>query len=120
RAGTDRRLALSRQRSQEVRLHSLELQISSELRLALQDAGSRNAQVAVAEKSLQLAEDELRLAEQRYRAGAADNREVVEAQNRRAIAADNFVEAVYQYHASRVELARARGDVRTVLQEKTP
>jgi outer membrane protein len=120
RASVDRRLALSRQRSQEMRLHSLELQISSELRLAMQDAGSRNAQVAVAEKSLQLAEDELRLAEQRYRAGAADNREVVDAQNRRAIAADNFVEAVYQYHASRVELARARGDVRTVLTEKAP
>jgi outer membrane protein len=120
RANADRRVALSRRRSQELRLHSLALQISSELRLATQDAGSRNAQVAVAEKSLQLAEDELRLAEQRYRAGAADNREVVEAQNRRAIAADNIVEAVYQYHASRVELARARGDVRTVLQEKAP
>lgn len=120
RAGADRRVALSRQRSQELRLHSLELQISAELRLANQDASSRNQQVAVAEKALQLAEDELRLAEQRYRAGAADNREVVEAQNRRAIAADNFVEAVYQYNASRVELARARGDVRTVLAEKTP
>lgn len=120
RAGADRRLALSRQRSQEMRLHSLELQISAELRLANQDASSRNQQVAVAEKGLQLADDELRLAEQRYRAGAADNREVVDAQNRRAIAADNFVEAVYQYNASRVELARARGDVRTVLAEKAP
>jgi outer membrane protein len=120
RAGADRRLALSRQRSQEMRLHSLELQISSELRLATQDASSRNAQVAVAEKSMQLADDELRLAEQRYRAGAADNREVVDAQNRRAIAADNLVEAVYQYNISRVELARARGEVRTVLAERMP
>jgi outer membrane protein len=120
RANADRRSALSRRRSQELRLHSLELQISSELRLATQDAGSRNAQVAVAEKSLQLAEEELRLAEQRYRQGVADNREVVDAQNRRAVAADSFVEAVYQYNLSRVELARARGDVRTVLQEKAP
>lgn len=114
----DRRAALSRQRAQELRLHSLELQISSELRLARQDASSRNAQITVAEKNLRLAEEELRLAQQRYQQGVADNREVVEAQNRLAIASDNYVEAVYQYNLSRVELARAKGDVRSVLAEK--
>ena len=91
-----------------------------ELRLALQDAGSRNAQIAVAEKSLQLAQEELRLAQQRYRQGVADNREVVEAQNRLAIADDSLVEAVFQYNLSRVELARAKGDVRAVLAERVP
>jgi outer membrane protein TolC len=69
---------------------------------------------------LKLAEEELRLAQQRYRQGVADNREIVEAQNRLAVADDNLVEAVYQYNLSRVELARARGDVRTVLSEKQP
>jgi outer membrane protein TolC len=120
RAGADRRIALSRQRSQEMRLHSLELQISSELRLAAQDAGSRNAQITVAEKSLALAREELRLAQQRYQQGVADNREVVEAQNRLAVADDSFVEAVFQYNLSRVELARAKGDVKAVLAEKSP
>ncbi|MCX6951250.1 MAG: TolC family protein [Verrucomicrobia bacterium] len=118
RSDADRRAALSRQRSQELRLHSLELQITSELRLARQDAASRNAQITVAEKNLRLSEEELRLAQQRYRQGVADNREIVEAQNRLAIASDNYVEAVYQYNLSRVELARAKGDVRTVLTEK--
>lgn len=120
RAGSDRRVALSRQRSQEFRLHNLELQISSELHLAQQDANSRNAQVTVAEKNLTLAQEELRLAQQRYQVGVADNREVVEAQTRLAVADDNLVEAVYQYNLSRLELARARGDVRTVLSEKSP
>lgn len=120
RIGANRRVALSRQRAQSARLHNLELQISSELRLALQDAGSRNAQITVADKNLQLAQEELRLAQQRYRQGVADNREVVEAQNRLAIADDNFVEAVYQYNLSRVELARTKGDVRAVLSEKVP
>ena len=119
-SGADRRAALSRQRSQEARLHNLELQISSELRLARQDASSRFAQIAVAEKNLQLAEEQLRLAQQRYKEGVADNREIVEAQNQLAIAADNHVEAVYQYNLSRVELARARGEVRSVLAEKLP
>lgn len=120
RNGANRRIALSRQRAQAARVHNLELQITSELRLALQDAGSRNAQITVADKNLQLAQEELRLAQQRYRQGVADNREVVEAQNRLAIADDNFVEAVYQYNLSRVELARTRGDVRSVLSEKVP
>jgi outer membrane protein TolC len=120
RAGADRRIALSRQRSQEMWVHNLELQISSELRLAVQDAGSRNAQITVAEKSLTLAQEELRLAQQRYQQGVADNREVVEAQNRLAIADDNFVEAVFQYNLSRVELARAKGDVKAVLAERVP
>ena len=119
-SGADRRIALSRQRSQQARIHNLELQISSELRLAAQDANSRNAQITVAEKSLRLAQEELRLAQQRYQQGVADNREVVEAQNRLAIADDNFVEAVYQYNLSRLELARARGDVRSVLAEQAP
>jgi outer membrane protein TolC len=103
-----------------MRVHNLELQISSELRLAVQDAGSRNAQITVAEKSLTLAQEELRLAQQRYQQGVADNREVVEAQNRLAIADDNFVEAVFQYNLSRVELARAKGDVKAVLAERAP
>ncbi|MSU65361.1 MAG: TolC family protein [Opitutus sp.] len=120
RAGADKRVALSRQRAQEARLHSLELQITAEIRLALQDAGSRNAQIAVAEKAVRLAQEEQRLARQRYQQGVADNREVVESENRLAIANDNLVEAVYQYNLSRVELARARGDVRNVLSEKMP
>jgi outer membrane protein TolC len=120
RTSANRRIALSRQRSQEARLHHLELQISSELRFAVQDATSRNAQVAVAEKGLRLAQEELRLARQRYQQGVADNREVVEAQNRLALAEDNLVDAVFLYHLSRVELARAKGDVRAVLAEKVP
>lgn len=120
RSGANRRIALSRQRAQETRLHSLELQISAELRLALHSGNSRNAQIAVAEKSLRLAQEELRLAQQRYQQGVADNREVVEAQNRLAVADDTMVEAIFQYNLSRVELARAKGEVRTVLAEKAP
>ena len=120
RSGADRRAALSRQRGQEMRLHTLELQISSELLLARQDASSRNAQITVADKNLKLAREQLTLAQERYRQGVADNREVVEAQTSLAIADDNFVEAVYQYNLSRVELSRAKGDVRAVLAEKAP
>jgi outer membrane protein TolC len=120
RTSANRRIALSRQRAQEARLHNLELQISAELRLALQAAGSRNAQITVAEKGLSLAQEELRLARQRYQQGVADNREVLDAQNRLAFAEDNLVDAVFLYNLSRLELARARGDVRGILAEKNP
>ncbi len=120
RAGADHRTALSRQKVQQARLNSLELQISSELRLARQDASSRFAQIEVAEKNSRLAEEQLRLARARYNEGVADNREVIEAQTQLAIAADNLIDAVYQYNLSRVELARAKGDVRAVLAEKLP
>jgi outer membrane protein len=113
-------LALSRLRAQELRVRDVKLQIGSELRLATQDARSRFEQVSVAERSLKLAEDELRLAQIRFEQGAADNREVIDAQNQLALAGDNLNEAVYQYNLSRVELARAKGDVRSILAEKQP
>ena len=114
----NRRAALARVRAQEFRLRAFELLVSSELRLAVQDARSRFAQVLVAERNLRLADDELRLARRRYEEGVADNRELIEAQNRLAVAGDNHVEAVFQYHLSRLELARSRGDVRSILAER--
>jgi len=117
-SSADQRSALSRQRAQAARLHNLELQISAELRLAQQDASSRFVQIAVAEKSLRLAEQELDLAQKRFQQGVADNREIIEAQNRLAVASDGLVEAVYQYNLSRVELARAKGDARGILSER--
>jgi outer membrane protein TolC len=118
RSGSDRKLALSRQRSQELLLRDLELQISAEIRLAVQDAGSRFQQIAVAETGQQLGEEELRLARVRFDQGVADNREVIEAQNTLALANDNLNEAIYQYNLSRLELARVRGDTRGILAEK--
>ncbi len=111
-------LALSRQRAQELRVQELRLRIGAEVRLATQDARSRFAQVAVAERSKALAEDELRLAQVRFENGVADNREIIDAQNNLAVASDNLVEAVYQYNLSRVELARVTGDVRSILAEQ--
>jgi outer membrane protein TolC len=111
-------LAMSRRRAQEVRVRELALRVAAELRLAAQDAASRLAQIAVAQKNERLAQDELRLARLRYEQGVADNREVVDAQNRLAQASDNLVEAVYLYNLSRVELARSRGDVRAILAEQ--
>lgn len=113
-------LAQSRLRAQQIRVDELRRRIGAEVRLAIQDTNSSLAQIAVAEKNQQLAEDELRLARLRYEQGVADNREIVDAQNRLAQASDNLVAAVYQYNLSRVELARVKGDVRSLLTDKVP
>lgn len=120
RTGALTRLALSRRRAQELRVADLEREIGTDVRLAIQNVRSRHAQVEVARSSLRLAEDELRLAQTRFEQGVADNREIIEAQNRLAIASDNRLEAVYQYNLSRLELARARGHVRTILDQQAP
>lgn len=120
RAGADKRLALSRARQQEYRLRSLEIQIAAEIKLAAQDAASRFRQIGVAEKSLALAQEQLRLAEQRYQQGVADNLEVVDAQNAVAVASDGLNDAFYFYNSARVELARTKGDVKSILNEQGP
>ncbi len=120
RTGSLTRLALSRLRANELRQADLANAIGAEVRLAVQNSRSRRAQIDVAGTSLALAEDELRLAQIRFEQGAADNREIIEAQNRLAIASDNLLEATYQYHLSRVELARATGEVRAILSEQAP
>jgi outer membrane protein len=119
-ARADRRAALSRLRAQERSLQDLTTQVSSEVRLAIQDARSRFAQIALAQKSFQLADEQLRLASLRFKQGVADNQEVIDAQNGLAVAEDGLNDAIYQYNLSRVELARAKGEVREILQEKAP
>lgn len=98
----------------------LERTIATELRIALQDVESQLAQIQVAEKNLALAADELRLARVRYEQGVADNRELIDAENRYAASSFNLVRSHYSYNLARIEFARARGDVRLVLQERAP
>ncbi|KXU33984.1 hypothetical protein AXK12_08070 [Cephaloticoccus capnophilus] len=109
------RQARSRHRAQTLRVRSLENQVSAEHQLAMQDAASRLAQIGVAETQLALAREELDLAEKRFEQGVADNREIIEAQGRLATAEDNLVEAIFLYNVSRVELARAQGEVLEIL-----
>jgi len=117
-SNADRRTAMSKRRVQEIKLHALENQIKAEIDVAEQEVNSRFQQIDVAKQTLRLAEDQLRLARGRFGSGVADNREIIEAQNQLAIANDNAIEAQYRYNVSRVELARAKGEVRDLLNEK--
>jgi outer membrane protein TolC len=83
--------------------------IEQDLRTALLNLQSAEDQVAVAEQSLDLAQKELSLAEDRFRNGLSDNIEVITAQNSVAQAQDDRIVALAQHADARMALARAMG-----------
>lgn len=82
-----------------------------EVRNALLILASSTQQVAVAEKGLELALKELTFARDRLTAGLGTNIEVTNAQTSVARALDNQIEALFRFNASRINLARAKGEI---------
>ena len=79
------------------------------MRTALLDIQSAADQVAVAESNLQLANQTLEQARDRFSAGVADTIEVVQAQESVASANDNLISSLYSHNLAKVALARALG-----------
>ena len=96
-------------RQEDIRTRDIEYQVALEVRDALLTLGSTRRQVGVARKGLRLAIQELHLARQRFAVGVATNIEVTDAQTSVAQARDNLIEALFNFNASRVDLARAQG-----------
>jgi outer membrane protein TolC len=90
-------------------LENLKGQIDYDVRNALLDLKASNEQVAVAKSNLQLAQQTLTQAQDRFSAGVADNLEVVQAQQAEATASENLINALYSNNLAKVELARALG-----------
>lgn len=96
-------------RQEAIRTKDLEYQIALEVQSALLTLESTREQVGVAEEGLRLALTELELARERFAVGVATNIEVTDAQSRVAQARDNLIQALFNFNASRVDLARAQG-----------
>ncbi|HEY7854880.1 MAG TPA: TolC family protein, partial [Terriglobales bacterium] len=78
-------------------------------RSALLDLDSNRSQVQVAQDAKSLADQELTLAQDRFRAGVADNLEVVQAQQSVADADESYIASVYAYNLAKAMLAQALG-----------
>lgn len=111
RIGSDVRRATLAIREQEAVLADVRQNVAADYRLALREVQSRFRQIALAEQTRQLREEELGLARVRFERGVADNRDLVEAQSDLAEAEDLVIDALYRYNLARVDLARARGEV---------
>jgi len=98
-------------------LENLRAQIDQDVRNALLDLQSTADRVDVARSSVDLANQTLQQARDRFAAGVTDNIEVVQAQESVASANDSLISSLYAYNVSKVELARATGHAEGGVQE---
>lgn len=90
-------------------LDNLRAQIDYEVRTARLDLASAADQVEVARSSVDLAQQTLVQARDRFAAGVTDNLEVVQAQESVVAANENYISSLYAHNLAKVELAKAVG-----------
>jgi len=105
--------ATSREKQTELELSNIRGQVEEDVRLALTTLRTAAVQVRAADESVTLAQRELEMARDRFRAGVADNLEVVTAQTSLANARIGQVTALAQHNAARLNLAAALGRAET-------
>lgn len=109
-------------RQSRQQFENLRGQIDYDVRSALLDLAAAAEQVEVAKSSIDLANQALTQARDRFTAGVTDNLEVVQAQESLAAANENYISSLYAHNLAKVSLARAMGfaeeGVRRYLQSK--
>ncbi|MGH9504869.1 MAG: TolC family protein [Terriglobales bacterium] len=96
-------------RQARAQLDNLRGQIEYEVRTALLDITAAEQQVEVARTSVDLAEQTLIQARDRFSAGVTDNLEVVQAQETVAAAHESYISSLYAHNLAKIELVRAMG-----------
>jgi outer membrane protein TolC len=105
--------ATSRQKQTELELANIRGQVEEDVRLSLTTLRTAAVQVRAADESVTLAQRELEMARDRFRAGVGDNLEVITAQTSLANARIAQVTALAQHNAARLNLAAALGRAET-------
>ncbi len=106
-------VATSRQHEAELQLGNVRGQVEQDVRLALSTLRTTVERVRAADEAMRLAERELEMSRDRFRAGVADNLEVISAQTSLANARAAQVQALAAYNAARLNLAAALGRAET-------
>jgi outer membrane protein TolC len=88
-------------------------QVNADIRNAVLDIQSAAKLVEASKSNLDLANEELSEAQQRFHAGVADNLPVSQAQTATEQANDQYIDALYQHNAAKLALARALGVAET-------
>jgi outer membrane protein TolC len=95
--------------SAQAQLDDLRVKIDQQVRSALLDVSADKKLVDVAQSNVELATRALSDETDRVNAGVDDTLPLVDAQATLATAQNNFVESLYQYNLSKLQLARAAG-----------
>ena len=107
--------AALKQRQDE--LADLSGQIDYQVRAAFLDIRTAADQVAVSQDNLDLANQTLTQARDRFAAGVTDNIEVIQAQESVASGNDSLISALYAHNLAKVALARALGGAEQGIQK---
>jgi len=86
-------------------------QIALDVKTSLLNLQSARTEVQVANLGVQLAKDEVDQARDRFKAGVANNIEVISAQDSLSRANDNQIAALYRFNQARADFARAVGQM---------
>jgi outer membrane protein len=86
-------------------------QIALDVKTALINLDSARNEVQVANLGVQLSKEEVDQARDRFKAGVANNIEVIQAQDSLARANDNQIAALYRFNQARADFARAVGQM---------
>jgi outer membrane protein TolC len=89
-------------------------QIALDVKTALLNLSSARNEVQVATLGVQLSKEEVDQARDRFKAGVANNIEVVQAQDSLSRANDNQIAALYRFNQARADLARSIGQMEKV------
>jgi len=92
-------------------------QVNADIRNSILDIQSAAKLVEAAKSNLDLANEELSEAQQRFHAGVSDNLPVSQAQSQTEQANDQYISALYQHNAAKLSLARALGVAETNLKD---
>jgi outer membrane protein len=111
------RVAAARSQQEDLRVQQrdVERQVEQEVRQALLSWENARSRVELTGRSLQLAEDELELASDRFKAGVTSSIEVDSAQTSLAAARDLRIDSLADEAQARFDLARATGEIRALI-----
>jgi outer membrane protein TolC len=100
-------------RQRQAEAADLSDRIASEVRTAFLDVQAAEQQLAVARERVDLANQELALAQTRFTAGVTSNLEVIQAQDEVATATENEMGSAYAFNAAKAALVRTLGSPET-------
>jgi outer membrane protein TolC len=116
RIAAEKREAAAALRQNEYQMRDLRNRVEREFKFSIMEMDSRYVQIEIASDEMRLGRDEVEQARERYREGLADNRELIDAQQRLADAERSHLRAIYLYGLSRLAFARSIGSVERVLE----
>jgi outer membrane protein TolC len=109
----DEEIAAAQRDQVEARLADDIQQVNADVRDAILDIQSAAKLVQAAKSNVDLADEALKEAQERFRAGIADNLPVTQALATDQQANDQYIGALYQHNVAKLELARALGAATT-------